>query len=207
MVWRVLVAMVVTGIAAAIAIGLSGVDLNGERHYKISDGVVNVELERDGSLRVTEQLTFHFTGSFQGAFRDFPLNGDAKVTDVHVSEGGQQYKPGGATGLGSYSPAGTFGSVQEVGVPFRIVWHYQASDETKTFTLSYRVVNAATVHRDVVDSTWNIWGDQWDFALDHLDATFSAQSGAAPQLSWLRPRSLGDEPDLGTDATVSIDHL
>ena len=205
--WRVIRAVIVTGIVAAIAIVLSGVDLNGERHYDITNANVNVELQRDGSLQVTEQLTFHFVGSFQGAFRAFPLNGDAKVTGVHVSEDGHPYQPGGATGLGSYSPPGTFGDVQEVGLPFRIVWHYQASDEDRVFTLSYRVVNAATVHRDVVDSTWNVWGDQWDFALDHLNATFSAQSGAAPQESWVRPRSLGDDPTIGADATVSIDHL
>ena len=168
---------------------------------------VDVVLQKDGSLRVTEQLTFHFTGSFQGAYRELYLNGDARITDVSVSEGDGAYDPGGNTGLGSYSPPGTFGSVQEVGLPYRIVWHYSAADEVRTFQVSYRVVNAATVHRDVVDASWTIWGDQWDFALDHLDATFSAASGAAPTQSWLRPRSLGDDPVVGEDATVSIDHL
>ena len=69
------------------------------------------------------------------------------------------------------------------------------------------MVNAATAHQDVVDASWTIWGDQWDFALDHLDATFSAASGASPTQAWLRPRSLGDDPVVGEDATVSIDHL
>ena len=204
---RLLLASLVTGVVVAIVVAITGVDLNGERHYRISDGSVDVELQKDGSLRVTEQLTFHFTGSFQGAYRELYLNGDARITDVSVSEGDGVYDPGGNTGLGSFSPPGTFGSVQEIGLPYRIVWHYAAADEVRTFQISYRVVNAATAHRDVVDVSWTIWGDQWDFALDHLDATFSAASGAAPSQAWLRPRSLGDDPVVGEDATVSIDHL
>ena len=204
---RLLLAALITGVVAAVAIGLTGVDLNGERHYRIADGSVDVELQKDGSLRVTEQLTFHFTGSFQGAYRELYLNGDARISDVSVSEGDGAYRPGGDTGLGSYSPPGTFGSVQEVGLPYRIVWHYAAADEVRTFQISYRVVNAATVHKDVIDASWTIWGDQWDFALAHLDATFSAASGVAPTKAWLRPRSLGEEPVVDDDATVSIDHL
>lgn len=200
-------ALVIAAIFAAIVIGVSGVSSIEEKHYEITDADVGVELQRDGSLIVSESLVFDFSGNFSGAYREFPLNGDATVTDVAVSEGAEQYEPGANTALGSYDTPGTFGVSKEVGSNLRIVWHYEAVDEVRTFDVVYRVVNATDVHDDSVDVTWTVWGDQWDFWLDHLDASISAKSGVAPTQAWLRPRSLGIEPDLGGSATVSVERL
>src|SRR3712207_7038626 len=43
---------------------------------------VNVELQRDSSIIVTERLTFDFTGDFSGAYREFPLNGRSEERRV-----------------------------------------------------------------------------------------------------------------------------
>ena len=64
------------------------------------------------------------------------------------------------------------------------------------------VAGATTVHDDVVDVGWTVWGDQWDFWLDHLDADIAASSGVAPTQAWLRPRSLGADVEIGADALV-----
>jgi uncharacterized membrane protein len=192
-----------------------------DKEYEITDASVDVVLQKDGSLLVHESLPFDFHGSFTGAYRDIPLNGGAKISDVHVSEGGTQYRPGGNTVLGSFDRPGTFGTELFEGAPGaseaddarqaarvqRIVWHYDAADETRTFDITYRVTGGADVHDDVVDVTWSIWGNQWDFWLHHLDAQISAASGAAPLDAWVRPRKVGVEPEVGNTATVSIDRV
>ena len=55
--------------------------------------------------------------------------------------------------------------------------------------------------------SWTVWGDQWDFWLNDLDAEISAQSDVAPEQAWLRPRSLGAEVEVGDAATVSVDRV
>jgi uncharacterized membrane protein YgcG len=220
MIKRVVITLVV---AAVVGAGLTIIpDLPSEtKEYEITDAQISIVLQKDGSLLVHEALPFDFNGNFTGAYRDIPLNGDAKITDVSVSEDGQRYRPGGDTELGSYDSPGTFGTQRYTGASdvagatdtsrnrtyLRVVWHYQARDETRTFDLDYRVENAADVRDDVVDVTWTIWGDQWDFWLHHLDADISAASGVAPLKSWVRPRSVGAEPDIGESASVSIDRL
>ncbi len=194
-VWRLLRALIIAAIFAAAVIGISSISSLEEKHYEITDADVDVELQRDGSLIVTERLTFDFSGNFSGAYREFPLNGGARVTDVVVREGSQEYDAGGNTTLGSFDRPGTYGTISPRGSDFRIVWHYDASDEERTFDVVYRVVDATTVHDDVVDVSWTVWGDQWAFWLDDLDASISARSGVAPERAWLRPRSLGVEPD------------
>lgn len=205
--WRIIRALLISAAFAAVVLVVSSISSLEEKHYEITDADVDIQLQRDGSLIVAESLTFDFSGNFSGAYREFPLNGDAKVTDVVVREGSQEYEPGANTALGSFDRPGTFGTEKQVGSDFRIVWHYDAADEVRTFDVVYRVINATAVYDDSVDVTWTIWGDQWDFWLDHLDASISSKQGVAPTQAWLRPRSLGVEPVLGDAATVSVDRL
>lgn len=204
---RLLRAVVVAAIFGAIVVGVSSISSLEPKHYEITDAAVDVELQRDGSLIVSERLTFDFSGRFEGAYREFPLNGGARVTEVSVAEGEKAYAPGGNTALGSSDRPGTFGARSELGSDFRIVWHYEAQDEVRTFDVVYRVENATAVHRDSVDVTWTIWGEQWDFWLDRLEATISARGGVAPVDAWVRPRSLGADPEVGDAASVVIERL
>lgn len=217
---RATVAIVLAAIAGVVLAVVPSVPTS-EKVYEITDASVRIELQEDGSLHVRESLPFDFHGSFTGAYRDIPLSGDAQITDLAVVEGGQRYRPGGNTVLGSYDRPGTFGTELFEGAPGavettdagraarvkRVVWHYDAADEVRTFDIVYRVTGAANVRDDVVDVTWSIWGKEWQFWLDHLDAEISAASGVAPLEAWVRPRSVGAEADVGDAATVSIDRL
>jgi hypothetical protein len=217
---RALIALAIAAIVGAALAIVPGIP-TAEKDYEITDASVDVELQEDGSLLVHESLPFDFSGDFTGAYRDIPLNGGAQISDVRVSEGGREYRPGGNTVLGSFDRPGTFGTELFEGAPGaseaddassaarvkRVVWHYSAADEVKTFDIAYRVTGATNVHDDVVDVTWSIWGNQWDFWLHHLDAEISAASGVAPTDAWVRPRKLGAEPELGDAATVSIDRV
>ncbi len=140
------------------------------KSYDINRAEVSLQLAPDASLLVTERLRFDFDGDFEGAYRDIPLEGDEKITDIQVSEGGRLFRPGGNTDLGSTDLPGVFGAV---GLPggARIVWHYRAADENRTFTLSYRVLNIVKAYDDVLDVNWKVWGSQWDFQLPELSAS------------------------------------
>ena len=90
---RLLGALVITAVVAG-ALAIAPSVPTSEKEYEISDPQISVQLQEDGSLLVHESLPFHFTGHFSGAYRDIALNGLARVTDVTVSEDGEEYQPG-----------------------------------------------------------------------------------------------------------------
>lgn len=188
-----------------------------EKSFRVDRADVRVELRDDASLRVTEKLTFDFSGDFTGAYRDIPLAEGVTARNVRVSEAGKAYRPGGATGLGSFDRPGTYGAEQlqiteEDGGPtrgFRVVWHYRANSEERTFVVSYDVAGATRAYDDVIYVPWAVWGSQWEFWLDDLHAEIAlAGGGAEPGEGWLRPRGLGEEPELENGAAfVDVERL
>ena len=67
------------------------------KSFWFPDVDVSIELASDGTVVVTENLTFSFSGSFEGAYRDIPVRGGETVTQVTVSEQGAAYLPGAST--------------------------------------------------------------------------------------------------------------
>lgn len=200
-VWAVIVA-VALGIASFIG-ACQRMPSGDPKAYDVQHADVTVQLQQDASLLVTERLTFEYSGSFSGAYRDIPLQPGVTVSDVSLSDAQLgPYRPGGDTNLGSNDDPGKFGTVIDEGGGARVVWHYAQTDGTREFTLRYRVQGATRVYRDAVIVPWAVWGDQWDFWLDRLTARISG--GGRPIEAWLRPGALGVKPTLADDG-ASID--
>ena len=138
----------------------------------VTDADVALRLAPDGSLLVTERLTFDYQGHFEGSYRDIILNHDERISDIELSQDGRVFATGGNTALGSHDRPGVFGTT-EFGDTYRIVWHYRATDEQRVTTISYRVNDAVVAYDDVLDIGWGVWGQEWDFDLDHLTASFT----------------------------------
>ena len=139
------------------------------KSYSLPQAVVQVKLAPDGSLLVREDITFSYSGSFSGAYRDIPVRGGERVDLVRVSEGGQALQPGGNTVLGSFDLPGKYGvdaNTQRV----RVVWHYRALNEQRTYTIRYRFRGLAVAYDDVVDVNLQVWGDEWPVAVSDLRA-------------------------------------
>ena len=140
----------------------------------VTDADVSMRLAGDSSLLVRERLTIDFEDFYEAAYRDIPLTSNEQITDVSIDEGGRDYRPGGCTSFGCTDRADVFGVTPSPDVNgVRIVWHPHASNEQRTFTVSYRVKGGAVAHDDVIDVYWKVWGDQWDFGLDHLTASLT----------------------------------
>ena len=59
----------------------------------------------------------------------------------------------------------------------RIVWHYTALDEQRTFEIHYTLRGLAVAYDDVVDVNLKVWGDEWKVGLDRLTATLTRPGG------------------------------
>ncbi len=97
------------------------------------------------------------------------------------------YRPGACTELGCADAPGSFGTTTtDDGV--RIVWHYQASSESRRFRVRYRLRGVPTAYDDIVDVNLKIWGDEWEVGLDQLTSTLIAPGEV--QRAWGHPVSV-----------------
>ena len=129
---------------------------------------VAVRLQTDGSLLVEEQIAVGFSDRFTFGFRDIPLRDGERIDSVSVREGSNRYAPGSPEAAPDLPP-GTFGvSTTSDGV--KVVWHFVATDEVRTFTITYRLQGVTVAYDDVVDVNVKVWGDQWEERLAVLTA-------------------------------------
>ena len=173
------------------------------KDFDLTNAEIVVELQSDGSVLVTEHITFDFDGSFSGGFRDIPLRAGETIADIAVSEGPVSYALGGCTQLGCRDRAATYGTA-DLDDAARIVWHYAAFDEARTFTIVYRLVGLAVAYDDIVDVNLKVWGDEWREGLASLQVAFG-YPGAAQQGEvrvWGFPGSVDGATSLGADGTT-----
>src|SRR5262249_19201133 len=126
--------------------------------YSLGGARIAVRIALDGSLLVHESITIE--GAYHGAYRDIPLRRGESIDRIAVSEGSTRYTRGGSTKLGSIDTPGTF-NYETSSSRVRIVWHFQAAGEARTFTVAYRFRGLAVAYDDVVDVNLKVWGSSW----------------------------------------------
>lgn len=156
-------------------------------------------MQPDGSIGVSERLEVAFAGDFHFGYRDIPLRAGESLVNPLVVERGVAYARGNDTELAP-GTRGTFG-VERRGNTVRIVWYFDAENQTRAFTISYMLRGLAVAYDDVVDVNLKVWGDQWAEPLDRLVAVETAPGKilrAWGKPVWVR----GDVEPIGTRATL-----
>lgn len=148
-------------VAAPVAIAKS---------YTLPAAHISARVTSSGAVVVTERLTFDFFGDFTGAYRDIPIREGETIDHIGVAEGDTLYAPGASAELGSSGSPGTYGT-KRLSDRMRIVWHFDAPSDLRTFTVAYRIQGLAVAYDDVVDVNLKVWGDQWPVGLTELHAS------------------------------------
>ncbi len=140
------------------------------KEYTLPAAHVSARVTSTGAVQVTERLTFDFFGDFTGAYRDIPIRPGETIDHIGVAEGDSLYAPGASAELGSSGSPGTYGT-KRLSDRMRVVWHFNAPSEDRTFTVAYRISGLAVAYDDVVDVNLKVWGDQWPVGLTELHAS------------------------------------
>ncbi|MCH7549739.1 MAG: DUF2207 domain-containing protein, partial [Candidatus Krumholzibacteriota bacterium] len=122
-----------------------------------------VELLEDGSIRVTESLTYRFDGRFKFAWRMIPLRDGVSIGNLAVAENGRPYESSSTERPGTFYTAPTAEGV-------RVRWFYRARNEARTFTVSYILRGAVLRHPDVTEYYHKIIGDEESPRMGHVSA-------------------------------------
>lgn len=132
------------------------------KSYEIPDVRVEVIIKNDGTVHITEHLTYDFDGSFSWAEYQIPRQGFTAISEIQILENGRSF-----LNKNSESP-GTF-SVSKSKKAIKLRWHYSAEDEKRTFTISYVLEGALTIGPQWSQFFWNFLSAERDKATDQLD--------------------------------------
>jgi len=127
-----------------LALVFTGAVAHAEKSFRFTRFHSEVQIRDDGSVEVTESLTYVFDGKFRRAFRKIPLRPGDRITGVRVSEGGRAYREQPGEAPGTFIVAQNPGEVS-------IHWCYSARNETRTFDISYTVTGLVSRYPDVAE--------------------------------------------------------
>ena len=146
--------------AVTVALVLLLPACSGGKSYSFPQVRIDATVNQDGSLSIVENRTFDFHGNFHFAFFTVEHRQFDDVVDFSVREGVQEYAPGveGQPGTVSFEDDVLEGPG---GFKFKATWWFDASDEQRTFTVSYRVLCAVDLYSDAAHLLWQFIGRGW----------------------------------------------
>lgn len=144
-----------------------------ERSFDITQINVNAEILPDATMQVTEYISIDFTGQWNGFFRTIPKD-YSHIVEVVVFENGKAYS---FNPTAEYGPPGTY-LVQDQGDSVLIDWSIDALDESRTFAISYRVLNAVKIHNDAAELYRKFIGEENQQKIDQVNVNLRLPAGA-----------------------------
>ncbi len=135
------------------------------KSYRFPSVRIDATVNADGSLTLVEQRTYDFRGHFHFATFTVEHKQFDDVVDFQVREGDTGYVPDGveAAGHASYDDPVLEGPG---GFKFKAMWWFDAVNQDRTFTISYRVLCAIDVYSDTAHLLWKFIGEGWSVPTD-----------------------------------------
>ncbi len=157
--------------ASVLALLTAATPATAQRTLEIPRFHSRVDVERDGSIVVTETITAKFTGSWNGIFRKVPvkyrtpqgLNWSIRLDLLAVLDDGGRALEHWVTREGHYIK-------YKIRVP-------GAQDATRTVVIRYRAQNALRHFEEHDELYWNLTGDEWDVPLGMVSGSVSLPDG------------------------------
>lgn len=220
--------MAALALAAALALVLGGVAAVPQpafaKSYTCPQVSMSAQAQTDATLRVVEQRTFEFDGSFSAVWwvlgGNLPGNAEVRINSLRMA---RVDEAGNVVGSWEALPSVAFQLAwRESGGPTRDAYSFDSARDTVyaffdvtdgrvMFELDYEVTNAVRAYDDVAELYWKYVGDQWAAASEDVRLTIALP---VPQGTAVKPgenvRAWGHGPldgmvDVGTDGTVSYE--
>lgn len=156
------------------------------KEWRIESARIEARVDSLGRVQVTEHRVYSFEGSFSYAYIDIRNRGFNRLLDVRVA-GADSFSVEAFDGK---DRLGTWTGQDSEASHARILWHFDASDTTRTFTLSYVLEGAIIKGSDY--SEFFRWFVDDDFDRSHwiVNATLSFEAfriGAGPFYAFTYP--------------------
>lgn len=161
------------------------------KSYTIPVIRIEVTVQPDGSIRITEHRTYSFENDFSWADYRLPLKGFTAIKDIRVTEQQQAFVNKNSGQPGSFQ-------VQRGEDQVRIKWFYHAEDERRTFTLSYTLKGAIVMGPEWSEFFWNYISADRESDTDSLHISLELPQATSDDSLFVWNRSTGGDINLQT---------
>lgn len=121
------------------------------KSYTIDKANVEFDITETGTIFVNEYVTFNFNGEFSFAYRNLD-KGYWNYSNIKIFDGEKEL---------NYDNIQQNNSIQ-------YKWYFKASNEIKTFRISYELNNAITAYSDISEFYFKVWGNGWEKSVKEL---------------------------------------
>jgi len=161
------------------------------KSYSIEDMDIKSTINNDGSVTISQTLTYKFNGKYNGIYIKIPTtlndseyneivknnrindkiyNGDSIIiNNINLVENGrkveykQKAESSARNGMSGYYTLSKENNTEKIKI-------YSASeDETKIFNLNYTINNLCVKHNDIGELYYNFIGGSWDVTIKKLN--------------------------------------
>ncbi|GKV70154.1 hypothetical protein NCCP2716_26520 [Sporosarcina sp. NCCP-2716] len=151
------------------------------KSFEIDAFTIDAQLEENGQVHVKEELTYRFSGSFNGITRAIYPKKGSEIRDVQASENGREL------------------SVERAGGDYRV--HRKAKDETVTIQLTYTIVGGVAAYTDMADFYWPFFDDRNETEFKDVTVTVHPPAPTADVIAFGYDAAL-TAPAVEPDGTV-----
>lgn len=153
-----------------------------DRSYHYTNFAETVTVHKDTTIRVEEEQTYQFVGTYHLGYRSIPHKALDAITDVTVVDG----ETGKAFALSrlklSKDDPSSWGkyTVYEQNGETIVEWYYDLSNTTHRFIISYTVHGALAFYKDHDELYWNIFTD-YNVPVDRVEVTIQLPGAITQQ--------------------------
>ena len=158
------------------------------KSFGIESVVTNAVVVPDGSMTVSEDVTYDFDGSFNHLTRTFA---SGTITGLRASEGEHEL---------ALEQTGSPG-----GLPFQ--WAIPNTSGRHTYTFSYTVLGAITPGRDVGELNWQFIGSDTSVPIDHVSISIKVPGDGTGVRAWAHGPLNGEVTVTANLVGLVVDHL
>ena len=141
-----------------------------DKDYSVRSVIIDARLDQSGNMSITEKRTYDFSGTFHWAAYTLPTGSTGGVVDFSVGEEGRPYLRNPDGRAGTYTYEENSGSVSAK-------WFFDAQNETRTFILSYQILDVVKGYQDAAVLYYKFVGAGWDKPSGEVMVTIHAPEG------------------------------
>ena len=140
------------------------------KDYSIQSVIIDARLDPSGNMSITEKRTYDFHGNYHWATYSLPTGNTGGVVDFSIGEEGRPYSINPDGRAGTYTYDENQGSVSAK-------WFFDAQNETRTFILSYIVLDVVKAYQDAAVLYYKFVGTGWDKTSGEVVVTIQVPEG------------------------------
>jgi uncharacterized membrane protein len=158
------------------------------RDYNLKSAKVEVIVNPNGIVHVTELLTFSFEGTYNEVYRQIYPPPDGEIRNFAILCLGEPCE----------------GRVENIVGGFKLVGILPKSTPSEIIlVVSYDYYRGLKIYDDISELHFKLWGDEWAKPLEMLEATIELPSGSALNTEyWLHPKNFTKKGHMNGDKII-----